>query len=880
MASKEKKKAERRTNSLKKIDDLPVEKTETASQLSESVDIVQSEVNTISEVDLEKQLKEKTPEPTYDEPRLTELIVESYTGELVRGLYSGEGEAWFKNGNSYKGFFTLGLMHGKGVYIWADGVVYEGDFYENQITGSGSYTWPDGSTYAGDVLNGKRHGFGTFTCANKTVAYTGDWDMGQKHGKGRMDFDVDGNSFYDGDWVSGVKHGWGVRRYPSGNMYSGMWFNNVRHGEGTMKWLDRDQIYSGQWENGIQHGSGNHIWLLKRVNRSQYPMRNMYDGDFVNGLRHGHGVFYYANGAKYDGCWRNNLKHGKGKFTFKNGRIYEGLFEKDHIVEFPDFTIDGMTSPDMSQIRTRTPVPADNVSVHSNESRNTTGPSFQLDTPALLETFPSDDIEPEVQQVLYAITRHISALRRVYGFYSMLGYEGSPDNTYIMNKLQFWRFLKDICLHHDKYSLADMDRLIGECYKKSKVELHNPYEKILQRQFVNSLVILAHLIYKKEYKKNKETGPVLEYCFSRLMTERILRFACVVKGPLYHETRRAVNALVHMDQAYEIYQAICTPRMKPPREPVLKMRSFLHFIKELGLINNDLTPAKIVQLLTSDNPNVSDGEGCFNLELEMTFLEYFEALLLCAEIFVTESVVLDPTTPRPSLKLLQELSQYSGEMTTSHAASQSAMDDEEEAATVPAESISPIPITPLRNGSSAANTVLNIKPGESPMRGSLSLHTSESNVTVNLNQSRRDSLRPDTQKTSSAIKSHSPVQEMNEDSNESDSRSGSASQPGQGLLSPYKTSTNFNTVKSPRSPYFSPYPEFESPVEADGEAVMLDDNTKKFNFWTHQIHIFFLRKFFPSAERYLAAQRSKAIIRVEHRRRQTITGPTCELREE
>lgn len=43
---------------------------------------------------------------------------------------------------------------------------------------------------------------------------------------------------------------------------------------------------------------------------------------------------------------------------FKNGRVYEGMFEHDHIVEYPDFNIDGSTTPDISNIRTRTPVPS------------------------------------------------------------------------------------------------------------------------------------------------------------------------------------------------------------------------------------------------------------------------------------------------------------------------------------------------------------------------------------------------------------------------------------------------------------------------------------------------------------------------------------------
>lgn len=39
------------------------------------------------------------------------------------------------------------------------------------------------STYEGDVLNGKRHGTGTFRAKNNKMSYTGEWCLGQRHGK-------------------------------------------------------------------------------------------------------------------------------------------------------------------------------------------------------------------------------------------------------------------------------------------------------------------------------------------------------------------------------------------------------------------------------------------------------------------------------------------------------------------------------------------------------------------------------------------------------------------------------------------------------------------------------------------------------------------------
>ncbi len=108
----------------------------------------------------------------------------------------------------------------------------------------------------------------------------------------------------------------------------------------------------------LQHGFGQHIWFLQRNRLSQYSLRNTYEGAFEHGLRCGFGTFHYANGARYEGGWKDNMKHGEGKFIFKNGRVYEGQFENDHIEEFPGFTAEGVSTPDISQIRTRTPLPS------------------------------------------------------------------------------------------------------------------------------------------------------------------------------------------------------------------------------------------------------------------------------------------------------------------------------------------------------------------------------------------------------------------------------------------------------------------------------------------------------------------------------------------
>ncbi|XP_061455381.1 radial spoke head 10 homolog B isoform X2 [Rhineura floridana] len=544
------------------------------------------------------------PEPIeYEEPILTQLIVESYEGEKVHGLYEGEGTAHFQGGNVYKGIFSEGLMHGRGTYTWADGVKYEGNFVKNLQMHHGIYSWPDGSMYEGEVRSGIRHGFGMYKCGIYPVSYIGQWVEGKRHGKGTIYYNKEGSSWYEGDFVNNIKSGWGIRCYKSGNIYEGQWERDMRHGEGRMRWLTTNQEYTGQWVNGVQHGYGTHTWYLKRIPRSQYPLRNEYVGDFVSSDRHGHGKFFFASGAMYDGQWVFNKKHGMGKLVFKNGRVYEGEFIYDHIAEYPTFQIDIMNTQDLSSIRTKSPFGTEK------------------------------DREEEIKQTEYAVLRHISELRRIYTFYSSLGYDHSLDNTFLMTKLQFWRFLKDCKFHHCNLTLADMDRILND--KTLLEEIHSPYETLLLRMFLTYLIYLSFHIYHKEFN---DTSPRLFKCFSKLMAKNICPNACQIKGILFSDRQQTVYAISYIDKCWEIFRAFCRPNSVAPYEPTMKMRHFIWMLKDLRLISKQLTASKIVNILAKDSPCVRDGDDT-NLEHELVFLEFFEAVLDCALLYVTDEML-------------------------------------------------------------------------------------------------------------------------------------------------------------------------------------------------------------------------------------------------
>ncbi|XP_065416065.1 radial spoke head 10 homolog B isoform X13 [Chrysemys picta bellii] len=562
--AKDKKKDGKKTEKLAPAPPLPPE-TSLEGISSVQLSCVQTSLNQAEEAQaspLESQEESKEMEEPliqeaaqyYEEPILTQLIVENYEGEKVHGLYDGEGVAYFQGGNIYRGMFSEGLMHGHGIYTWADGVKYEGNFVKNVQMYNGSYTWPDGSMYEGEVKNGVRHGFGMYKCGTHPVSYIGQWCEGKRHGKGTIYYNREGTSWYEGDWVNNIKDGWGIRCYKSGNIYEGQWEKNVRHGEGRMRWLTTNQEYTGQWINGIQ-----------------------------------------------------------GRFVFKNGRIYEGEFINDQIAEYPAFQVDAMNMQDLSGIRTQSPFGTETIRIVDGPGNTSVlGSNIELDISSLLNLFPEKDRQEEMKQVEYAVLRHITELRRIYSFYSSLGCDQSLDNTFLMTKLQFWRFLKDCRFHHYNVTLADMDRILNED-KTTPEEVHSPYETLLLRTFLTCLI---HLAVHINHKEHKDKGPYLFKCFSKMMMKNIIPNACHIQGILFCEQQQTVCAINYIDKCWEIYRAYCRPSTIPPYEPTMKMRHFLWMLKDLNMLSKQLTATKIVEILVKDNPFVRDGDDS-NLQHEL-----------------------------------------------------------------------------------------------------------------------------------------------------------------------------------------------------------------------------------------------------------------------
>lgn len=64
----------------------------------------------------------------------------------------------------------------------------------------------DGSYYEGEFKDDEINGIGTYYDSHKGTEYSGQWRMGEKHGKGLLKYS-DG-SHYNGEWEANVCQGW------------------------------------------------------------------------------------------------------------------------------------------------------------------------------------------------------------------------------------------------------------------------------------------------------------------------------------------------------------------------------------------------------------------------------------------------------------------------------------------------------------------------------------------------------------------------------------------------------------------------------------------------------------------------------------------------
>lgn len=214
-------------------------------------------------------------------------VFELPSGDFYKGEFDiecrphGRGIILRTDNSKYIGYFFQGKIQGLGKMLSADRVVYEGNF----VTQDGGET-----TFGGEssVLHGKckeiwPHG----------IKYKGDFQMGLKHGKGKLVMEV--------------------------SKYHGEFENNEICGVGIMKWKDGKK-YKGQWKDGLMHGEGTFTW----------PDGKIYTGNYEFGEKSGLGTMKWPNNRKYHGQWKGGKQNGVGKYTYFNDKKGKFIARSSH----------------------------------------------------------------------------------------------------------------------------------------------------------------------------------------------------------------------------------------------------------------------------------------------------------------------------------------------------------------------------------------------------------------------------------------------------------------------------------------------------------------------------------------------------------------------
>lgn len=295
------------------------------------------------------------------------------------------------------------------------------------------------------------------------------------------------------------------------------------------------------------------------------------------------------------------------------------------------------------------------IKVTKDGSGNILGPNLTLEINKLLETFPKHNQTNELKQVTFAILRNIVLFRKIFKFYCKVG---SPkkfeydEKTSSMTRFQLWRFFKDTKVHHQSgHNLANIDKFISIVFEFK--DIHNPTDKFKLSGFLKCCVAISYSLYKDCFSDSKYENIVLSKCLQRFLDDHLLNYSFVISGQFLNDNKKATKALLYMENSWRVYQYLCATYSN---KNLPKMRQFLFMLRDFEILSKHLSIKTILKILAFDDPLVSSDniENC-NMELEMTFLEFFEALIGCALCYGFDNVKLMHHNKKLSSDVLQGL---------------------------------------------------------------------------------------------------------------------------------------------------------------------------------------------------------------------------------
>ena len=238
---------------------------------------------------------------------------------------------------------------------------------------------------------------------------------------------------------------------------------------------------------------------------------------------------------------------------------------------------------------------------------------IDTDLESLLQSLKCDidEQEEETKTLVHIILRYITELKNVYKLYSCLGITSSVDNTFVMNTLQFCRFLKDHKIHQYEFSLVEIINCIG-----FQDDLNSCFGKVFMRDFLAYLIKIGFLLFHSFYEEEQK---IISKSFQKIVEIICGTNHIKISGYIYKNTEQAKCFAEYSEKCLEIYFYFCDVFTKRERK-TFTAKDILQIFKQLNLLNETFSSKFLVNIIIRED---KDEDGFYNLGRLSVFNQIF-----------------------------------------------------------------------------------------------------------------------------------------------------------------------------------------------------------------------------------------------------------------